>query len=326
MNSKYYKVTTLLLSIIAILLAMNILAKPQQGQFVLPENINLIPDIPYAETDNPRQMLDLMLPKEPASKPLPVIVFIHGGGWRGGSKHNGVRKISEAVATGNYAGVSINYRLSSESKWPAQIHDCKAAVRWVRANAEKYNLDPEKIGIWGSSAGGHLVAMLGTSADVIAMDGSLGSNFALSSAVTCVVNFFGPADLTTIEKDAGEGAVMRYNAPDSPMSLLLGYTAASNPEGAAAASPITYITQDDPPFLLVHGTKDPVIPYVQSVTFNAVLKKAGINSILLSVTGGGHGKGFGEDVNQSVFRFFDHHLRNIKTEWTDSTIDATQRQ
>jgi len=326
MNSNYYQITTLLLTVIVILLVMNIFAQRPQRAFTPTENINLMVDIPYAETDNPRQMLDLLLPKEPAGKPLPVIVFIHGGGWRNGSKQSSTWKIANFVKTGNYAGVSINYRLSAESQWPTQIHDCKAAIRWIRANAKKYNLDPDKIGIWGSSAGGHLVAMLGTSADVIAMDGTLGSNFGLSSAVTCVVDFYGPTDLTTMDQNAAEGAVMKHNTPDSPETLLLGYMATKNPEGAATASPITYITPDDPPFLIVHGTKDPVVPYAQSVTFHEALKKAGVSSTLLSVTGGGHGKGFGADVNQNVIRFFDHHLRGIKSEWQDSAVEAEQHR
>jgi len=324
MQTQYCKTTTLLLTVMALLLAINIDAQPQR-EFRPPENIRLTADIPYAATDNPRQMLDLLLPREPGQEPLPVIVFIHGGAWRGGSKEGGRSNVARAVASGNYAGVSINYRLSGESKWPTQIHDCQAAIRWIKSNAEKYNLNPDRIGIWGSSAGGHLVAMLGTSAGVTALDGRLGRTPDLSCAVTCVVDFFGPTDFTTMDRDAIEGSVMQHSAPDSPESLLMGYQVTTNPEGVATASPITYISKDDPPFLIVHGTRDPVVPYAQSVTFHKALQTAGVSSTLLTVSDGGHGQGFGAEVNQSVMRFFDHHLRGIPSEWADRSVRAEQR-
>ena len=123
----------------------------------LPDSVILTTDIPYAGTDNRRQMLDLMVPTNVANKPLPVIVFIHGRAWRGGHKTGGLGWIFEYVDSGQYAGISIGYRLSGETTWPSQIHDCKAAIRWIRANAKRYGLDPNRIGVWGNSAGGHLV-------------------------------------------------------------------------------------------------------------------------------------------------------------------------
>ena len=159
-----------------------------------PETIRRVMDLPYANSDNSRQTLDMVLPKEPQNETLPVIVFIHGGAWRTGDKRAGIPRIARLVATGHFAGVSVGYRLSQEAQWPAQIHDCKAAIRWIRANAEKYGLDPERIGVWGSSAGGHLVSVLGTSGEVPEMDGQLGQSPELSSRVTCVVDFFGPTN------------------------------------------------------------------------------------------------------------------------------------
>ena len=128
----------------------------------LPDTVKVEKDIPYAGTKNPAQTLDLLLPKTPkGDKPLPVVVNIHGGAFKMGDKAMGLGEIVPLVAGGDYAGVTINYRLSGEALWPAQIHDCKAAIRWVRANAAKYHLDPDRIGVIGGSAGGHLVAMLG---------------------------------------------------------------------------------------------------------------------------------------------------------------------
>src|SRR5439155_1536905 len=134
-------------------------AGPQGQPPSIPETVKAELDIPYAGTNNSRQRLDLYLPKNPQSnKPLALVVFIHGGGWQNGDKRGGFGTVVPLVETGEYAGASVGYRLSGEAVWPAQIHDCKAAIRWLKANAKKYNLDPDRIGVTGSSAGGHLVA------------------------------------------------------------------------------------------------------------------------------------------------------------------------
>ncbi|MEM7394675.1 MAG: alpha/beta hydrolase, partial [Verrucomicrobiota bacterium] len=130
------------------------------------KGVKALRDLAYADSDNPRQKLDLYLPEKPASEKLPVIVYIHGGAWKGGNKSGGGRLLAPYVSGGRFAGVSVGYRLSGEAIWPAQIHDCKAAVRWVRGHAEEYGLDPDRIGLWGTSAGGHLVAMLGVGGEV----------------------------------------------------------------------------------------------------------------------------------------------------------------
>jgi acetyl esterase/lipase len=131
-------------------------------------------DIPYADTDNPRQRLDLYLPKNSNSNKLPVIVFFHGGGWMMGDKSQEDSRLMPFLRTGQYAGVSADYRLSGEAQWPAQIYDSKAVIRWVRANASKYGLDADHIGVWGISAGAHLVLMLGVSGDVPELEGDIG--------------------------------------------------------------------------------------------------------------------------------------------------------
>src|SRR5262249_2482548 len=152
--------------------------------------------IPYAGTQNPRQTLDLLLPKVPkGGKPLPLIVNIHGGAFRAGDKSMGVREIADLVDAGDYVAATINYRLSGESTWPAQIHDCKAAIRWLRANAAKYGIAPDRIGVIGASAGGHLAAMLGTSGGIAALEGDVGTHAGVSSRVKCVVDQFGPSEL-----------------------------------------------------------------------------------------------------------------------------------
>jgi acetyl esterase/lipase len=290
------------------------------------DSVQLIENIPYADTDNPRQMLDLLLPKNHEGESLPVIVFIHGGGWRNGNKQGGRNRVTPFVASGNYAGVTVAYRLSGETQWPSQIHDCKAAIRWIRANAKKYNLNADRIGVWGTSAGGHLVTMLGTSGDVKAMDGSLGSNNEYSSRVTCVADFFGPTNFLTMNKTAIESARLDHDAADSPESLLIGGAIQDNPEKVATADPITYVSADDPPILIVHGTKDPLVSFNQSELLYAALDKKGVDKTLITVDGGEHGRGFPPITGELVERFFDHHLRGNKTSWSDQTVQAVAIQ
>ena len=162
------------------------LKRPRNDQPRQPRDIKELRDIPYAGTKNPRQMLDLIMPvKRVGKKPLPVIAFIHGGGWRNGNKSSGVNRVAGLLQTGRYVGVSIGYRLTGEAIWPAQIHDCKAAIRWLRGNAKKHGMDPGKIAVWGSSAGGHLVSMLGATGGVKELEGKLGKHLDQSSRNSC---------------------------------------------------------------------------------------------------------------------------------------------
>lgn len=280
-------------------------AQPAQQPRPLPESIRLEADIPYADTDNPRQQIDLLLPKEPAGEgPLPVVAFIHGGAWRGGDKRGGRGQVAPLVASGKFAGVSIGYRLTNEATWPAQIHDCKAAIRWIRGNAKKYNLDPNKIAVWGSSAGGHLVAMLGTSGGVKELEGALGKHTDQDSRVTCVVNFFGPTDFSVIGDFPSQ---IDHYAANAPESLLIGGPVKDNPEKARSASPITFVSADDPPFLTIHGTKDQLVPFDQGKRLHEALKKAGVSSILIPAEEGGHGFR-SREVPERVRAFLSKHL------------------
>ena len=232
------------------------------------------------------------------------IAFIHGGGWRGGNKGGGLNRISSFLKSGNYAGVSIGYRLSNEAKWPAQIHDCKAAIRWIKANAKKHGLDGTRIAVHGTSAGGHLVAMLGTSAGVKAMDGSIGVYTGQSTKVACVVDYFGPTNFLRMNDFESR---IDHDAKDSPEGLLIGGPVQDNKKKTLTADPISYVSREDSPFLIVHGTKDMAVPYNQSVILHSALKKIGVPSALLTVTGGGHGVGGGV-LNEHLQKFFDHHL------------------
>ena len=270
-------------------------------------------NVEYGRAGDRPLLLDIVRPKEPAKGPLPVICFIHGGGWIGGNKRGGVALLSRFAGTGDYFCVSVGYRLTGEAIWPAQIHDCKAAIRWLRANAKKYDIDPDRIGVWGASAGGHLVNLLGTSGDVKQLEGDCGSADQ-SSRVACVLNFFGPTDLTAVVDDR--------DTPKWVIALvdkLLGGPTAERLDVAREASPVTYATKDDPPFLTMHGTKDPVVPIAQADALHAALEKAGVDSTLVKVEGGGHGFG-GEEVVARVNAFFDKHLRGKDVEVSGEPI------
>lgn len=298
--SYHFGVAAVLLAFGSLLVAGEQEAKKDEPA-AAPERIRAISDLPYANTDNPRQRLDLYLPQEPSSdKPLPVVAIIHGT-FQNADRKSGLGFAQAMVPNGDFAAVSIGYRLSDEAKWPAQIHDCKAAIRWIRANAKKYNLDPDRIGVIGPSAGGHLAAILGVSGKVPELEGMLGEHCDLSSSVACVVDLFGATNLLMLGGN--------HNRENSPESRLLGGPLPQKQELARQASAITYVTADDPPFLIIHGTNDPVIPFQQSEMFVAALKKVEVSATLIPVTGGVHGNFRSPEVAKRFYAFFDKQLR-----------------
>ena len=275
-------------------------------------------DIPYAGTDNPRQRLDLLLPAaRDAKSPLPVIAYVHGGAWRGGDKRHGIGRLRELVGTGRFAAVSIGYRLSQEAKWPAQIHDVKAAIRWIRAHAKKHGLDPDRIGAWGHSAGGHLVAMLGTSAGDPRADGSIGPHQGESTRVRCVADFFGPTDFLRMSLFPSR---LDHEAEDSPESQLVGGPIREREAAVRSANPVTYVSSDDAPFLIVHGTADALVPFDQSKVLHRALEKAKVDSTLVRVLGGKHGGFRHHQVSATVDAFWRRHLLGEEGEILGGTV------
>lgn len=256
-------------------------------------------DIEYVVGGGPRQSLDLYVP-EKAEEALPLIIWIHGGAWRTGDKK---QCPALALTRRGYAVASINYRYSHQATFPAQIHDCKAAVRWLRAHAAEFRLDPQRFGAWGSSAGGHLAALLGTSGGVRELEGDLG-HLEHSSRVQAVCVWFAPTDFTLMNQ---QGSTIDHDAPDSPESRLLGGPVQQNKRKAALANPIRYVSKDDPPFLIMHGDQDPLVPHQQSVLLHEALKKAGLKVTFHTVKGAGHGFA-GAEVMKKVEEFFDRYL------------------
>ena len=234
-------------------------------------------DVPYADV-SPAQKLDVYLPDE-GNGPFPVIVSLHGGAFMGCDKADvQVLPMLEGLKRG-YAVVAVNYRLSWEAKFPALVHDVKAAVRWIRAHAQRYHLDPEKIAAWGGSAGGYLASMLGTSAGVPELEDLSLGNPDQPSHVQAVVAWFGPTDFLKMDEQLAERGLspepgMEHNGPNSPESLLLGEQITKIPERVKAANPETFITSSAPPFFLQHGTLDGVVPVQMSINFAAKLERA----------------------------------------------------
>ncbi|MBX7221075.1 MAG: alpha/beta hydrolase [Blastocatellia bacterium] len=282
-----------------------------------------IRNIEFGRVNNVPLLLDLYLPQNPAG-PLPVVVWIHGGGWTSGDKSLATTSVQVQQTSRGYAVASINYRLSGTAKFPAQIEDCKAAIRWLRANAGKYGLNPDRIGVWGSSAGGHLVALLGTSGGVAELEGTAG-NLDQSSRVQAVVDWFGPGNLATMASQSLPCSVIDHNSANSPESQLVGCALPSCPDKAAAASPVTYVTPDEPPFLLMHGTMDCVVPPGQSQELFDRLKAAGVNATLVFLPGAGHGgpEFVTTESRNRVETFLDAHLKTPATS-TDFSLSVNQ--
>jgi acetyl esterase/lipase len=266
---------------VLVLLSASMTALGQAPQASVPEGTTVLRDMAYVADGHERQKLDLYLPR--AEQPLPVVIWVHGGAWLGGNKN---RPVPLPYLSDGYAVASVGYRLSQHAIFPAQIEDCKAAVRWLRAHAKKYNLDPNHFAAWGESAGGHLVALLGTTGDVKSFD--VGENLGFSSRVQAVVDCFGPTDLLQMEAHRLPNG-MHHDTPDAPESKLIGGPVQENKDKAAQANPITYVTKDDPPFLIIHGDADPLVPHHQSELLEAALKQAGVPVTLYTVKGGGHG-------------------------------------
>jgi acetyl esterase/lipase len=277
-------------------------------------------DQSYADNSNPKQMLDLYLPRKRSSdQPLPVVVFIHGGGWIHGDRIGAAAGAITLSRTGDYAAVSVGYRLTNEARWPEQIYDCKAAIRWIRGHAKEYHLDGDHIAAWGSSAGGHLSSLLGTSGDVKELEGKEGSFTTQSSRVACVVNLCGPQDFTKALMFDREGKPV---VKDEAVIGLLGGTYEEKHAEAVAASPLTYVTKDDPPFLNAQGTKDQRVAYGNAEWIHSALSKVGVPSLLIPITDGGHGSVSNPELKKRAEQFLGMHLRGIKAEIDTTPIPA----
>lgn len=270
----------------------------------IPKSVQIDRNIEYGQAGGQSLLLDIYRPRQMQRK-LPVIVWLYGGAWKMGSKSFCPIAF---MATQGVAIVSINYRLDRVAPFPAQIYDCKGAVRWLRAHADEYNLDPDHIGIFGASAGGHLAALLGTTAGNAKMEGDVGGNLKFSSRVQCVCAFYPPTDLNRLVSDPRQ----RVN-PKNDVARLIGGPVADNVPKANFASPIFYVNKDSAPFFLMHGGADTLVPPEQSEIFYAALKKAGVDSQLEIIPNKGHGIIAPPRVAQEIYQFFGKYLDGSDT-------------
>jgi len=245
------------------------------------EEVRTQRDIEYAGVGDTSLKLDLYVPANAKSPPL--VVWVHGGAWKGGSKNNpSVLPLTEH----GYALASIDYRLSGTAQFPAQIHDIKAAIRYLRATAKQHGINAERIAITGGSAGGHLAALAGVTNGVKELEGNVGTHLDQSSDVQAIVVFYGASNLTTIlAQSTPHGVNMRTPA----LELLLGGLPDSRSELARLASPVFHVDSKDPPLLWFHGDQDPQMPINQGHEMIGAYKKAGLSATFEPVYGGGHG-------------------------------------
>lgn len=257
-------------------------------------------DVEFSNPDGQHLQLNLARPATGAG-PFPAVLCIHGGGFRAGTRQSYDRLIGKLAERG-YVAATVTYRLAPKYPFPAAVHDVKAAVRWLRANAGKYRIDPARIGATGGSAGGHLAQFLGVTANVPEFEGD-GGNPRESSRVRCVVNYYGPSDLTQSYGKSVDAAEV--------LPLFLGGNLEQARERHVRASPLYWVTPDAAPTLLVHGTKDTYVAYEQATWIHERLKAAGVPVELLTLEGAGHGFR-GEDAERAeaaMFAFFDRYLK-----------------
>jgi acetyl esterase/lipase len=268
-------------------------------------DVQKLVDIEYGRVGKRPLLMDVYQPRQnlSAQHRRPVVIWVHGGAWRAGSK-NWLPPFGMTLVRHGFVVASVEYRFTQEAVFPAQINDVKCAVRYLRSHADQYDIDPDRIGACGASAGGHLVALLGTDADDKKLEGAGGWPGA-SSRVQAVVDMFGPTDFLTILEQAHNLAPQA----DQVSRTLFGGPMDAVQELARLASPATHVSADDPPFLVIHGDKDPVVPLQQSREFVDALKKVGVDARLEIAPGFGHGI-HNAKYEQMIVNFFETRLAN----------------
>ncbi len=268
----------------------------------LPDGVKKLTDLTYKQAGDMALKLDLYLPEKAEGK-LPVVVWIHGGGWNKGSKD---RCPAVWMVNNGFAVASVQYRLSTEARWPAQMDDCRDAIRWLRDSAKQYQLDAKHIGVWGSSAGGHLVALMGT------LD--LPKDEKNSARIQAVCDWFGPSDLLTMPANVVGNGRTEEDVAKSNGAILLGAPIYKVPDTAKLASALHQVSKGDAPFLIMHGDADPQVPLAQSTRLHDKLKETGVPSKLVIIKGGGHGGPLFNtpEVQAQILKFFEGELKPKK--------------
>lgn len=268
-------------------------------------DLDILKDFAYGDK-SAAQKLDLIRSKKKSLESAPLVIFVHGGGWKAGDK-NPFPALLETLAAEGFVCASVNYRLSGEANFPAAIEDCKSALRFLRSRAVEYGIDLKRVGVWGSSAGGHLVALMGTSGDDPDFKKN-GFHVNESDRVQAVCDFFGPTDFLKLK---GQPSKLDHMAANSPEAEFLGGAIESQVEAVKRANPIAYVDPKDPPFLIMHGNKDEVVPIHQSEILFQALQEAKVRSRFVVVTNGGHGFR-GQEIDGEVLAFFKETLGEAK--------------
>ncbi len=265
------------------------------------EEVQFDTGLEYSRPEGVSLQLNMARPKNPKG-PLPCILCIHGGGFRAG-KRESYDNLVRTLAGEGFAAVTISYRLAPQYRFPAAVHDTKAAVRWLRANATRYGIDPQRIGVTGGSAGGHLAQFLGVTGDVKEFEGE-GGNPGVSSRVNCVVNVYGPSDFT---KSYGKSVDAAEVLP-----LFLGGNLETALQAHIRSSPLNWVSPNAAPTLCIHGTEDKYVAHEQAVWLVERLKHCGVEAELLTLQGAGHGfKGKdAETADRALVAFFNRRLKS----------------
>ncbi len=239
-------------------------------------------------------LLDLYLPADGAGSAA-AIVYLHGGGWAVGTRRRFGRAFIarsptplDLLAQAGFVVATVDYRLSGEARFPAQLHDVKAAIRWVRGSAAQLGVDPDRLMLWGESAGGHLAVLAGLTGDMPQLEGEVGDQVGRSSAVSGVVDWYGPLNLLSLSSQHHPDSDKRPDDAGSWESALIGAPLQADPQRASAASPISYVHPGAPPIQIHHGSADTQVPFAQSVEFVEALRAAGGSVELIVVKGSDH--------------------------------------
>lgn len=301
LGSKIKKLAVLIVPVVIVIFSLIALAI-----YLDKYNLHLKKQIQYGPyNQRGANSLDLYLPDKPVGK-LPLIIWIHGGGWAAGDKYPCP---AGPLLKEGFAVASVNYRLSHEAIFPAQIEDCKRALSYLRKNAAAYNLDSNRIGVWGASAGGLLASLMGTTGD--AREPKWAHIDGVSTRVEAVCDWCGPSDLLTIKQQSGPGVVMDHGSPVGPVSHFLGGTVSEKSDLAREASPVFYAQPTNAPFLIMHGETDELVPCAQSQELEKALRKAGVPCRLIVVEKGGHDF-YSDQAMSEVIAFFREHLAAVK--------------
>jgi acetyl esterase/lipase len=273
-----------------------VIARARQQALAPPPDVVGHYEVEYATAGGQSLVLDVARPKQ-GSGPFPAVVCIHGGGWRGGDKVS-FRPLIHLLAQKGFVAVSVRYRFAPAHPFPAQLEDVKSAVCYLRANAGELNVDPDRIGAMGGSAGGHLALLLGTTEESDGLEGE--GNAGHSSAVQAVASLVGSTDLTA-------------EFPPNVQQMLRDLVGGDDRDALQRASPIHYLSPDDPPVLLIYGTADPLIPYKQATKMLDACRETGVNVELITIEGGGHGSGGNAQdwaqANNRLVEFFEQQLK-----------------